>query len=259
MEFLVLWLITIIISFYMQITNVFKIFKDAADAGYKFDINRMSDVDEQLNPNTSNVTLLSMLIPFFNIMLTFKITIQYNNTRYMLLDKLNILNVLEEMSEIEKKEYLKNPTSLNALLIPFYEKTKLSNATSIKFNDDKENSEIFFEMGKSFNDITILKVEGDATRLTADEQKKKVIDGLNKIFSDGIKEYGDIKNFKKALSNNPNLVLKDNSDDKNEKLAQELSISKQKDNLKSLKDELLEEQLIQTTHTEKGPTLIKRK
>ena len=71
MELLVLWLGTSITSFCMEMANELRMFKDVADAGYKIDIRRLSDLSKQLNPNASKATLLSMLIPIFNIMQVF--------------------------------------------------------------------------------------------------------------------------------------------------------------------------------------------
>lgn len=108
MELLVLWVGTSITSFCMEMANELRMFKDVADVGYKIDIRRLSDLNKQLNPNASKTTLLSMLIPIFNIMQVFQRTVQYNNIRPMIFDQLNVMDVLEEMSEIEKQEYQKN-------------------------------------------------------------------------------------------------------------------------------------------------------
>lgn len=118
MEFLALWLGTCVASFGMEITNELRMFKDAADAGYKIDVKRLSELGMQLNPNATKETLLSMLIPIFNVMQVFQRTIQYNNVRPMILDQLSVIDALEEMTESEKAEYLKNPTGLNALVVP---------------------------------------------------------------------------------------------------------------------------------------------
>lgn len=263
MELLVLWLGTSITSFCMEMANELRMFKDVADAGYKIDIRRLSDLSKQLNPNASKATLLSMLIPIFNIMQVFQRTVQYNNARPMILDQLNVMDALEEMSEIEKQEYQKKPTGLNALLIPLKAEIRISKAASIKIDTNTEKSEIFYEMDDSLENITILKVNGDASRLTVDEQKKKVIEAWKNIVSAGMEKYGDKESFANALRNNTNLDLSHSSVDKNEEVSkpvQELSIRDQKQALENLKNELIEEQLTtQKSHTENGPTLTKRR
>ena len=106
MEFLIIWLSTVAVSFGMEIANELRMFKDVADAGYRVDVNRLSELGKQLNPNSVNVTLLSLLMPVVNIMYVFQRAIQYNNVRPMILDQLNVIYVLKEMTELEKIEYL---------------------------------------------------------------------------------------------------------------------------------------------------------
>lgn len=159
--------------------------------------------------------MLSTLIPIFNILKAFKRSIEYNSVRPIVLDQLSVLNVLEEMSEIEKTEYLKKSTGLNAILVPLKIQIKLSKASSITINTDDENSEIFFEMGESIKDITILKVNGTASRLTVEEQKKKVIEVYETFINTGIEEYGDVESFIKALENNSIIDLKTTDENKN--------------------------------------------
>lgn len=204
-----------------------------------------------------------MLIPIFNIMQVFQRAIQYNNSRTTILEQLNVMDALEEMSEIEKQEYLKKPTGLNALLIPLKIKKRISNADSIKIDFDNEKSEIFYEADDSFDNITILKVNGDASKLTVDEQKKKVVETLESVISAAIEKYGGKENFLNEVRNNTKLTLSPSSDDKKEELTktvQELSISEQKQVLETLKSELIkEQQATQKSHTENGPTLTKKK
>lgn len=268
MEFLILWLGTSIASFGMEIANELRMFKDTADAGYKVDVKRLSELGKQLNPNATKTTLISMLIPIFNVMQVFKRTIQYNNVRPMILDQLSVIDSLEEMSEIEKAEYLKNPTGLNALIVPLKTEIRLSKATTIVINDDNEHSEIYYEMGESLNDITILKVSGSVSNLTVEEQKKKVIEAWKTVVKEGKKKYGNTETFINTLKSNKSINLDDSKEDdkKDEEttttlpIPQELSISEQKQALESLKSELLvEKEVVQSVQTDKGPTLSKRK
>ena len=243
MEFLALWLGTCVASFGMEITNELRMFKDAADAGYKIDVKRLSKLGMQLNPNATKETLLSMLIPIFNVMQVFQRTIQYNNVRPMILDQLSVIDALEEMTESEKAEYLKNPTGLNALVVPLKSEIRLSKAISIKINDGNEHSEIYYEMGESLDDITILKVSGSASRLTVEEQKKRVVEAWDQA---GIRKYGSTETLIDNLKSNTSIDLSDSKEDRKDEetispISQELNISKQKRALESLKSELLEE------------------
>lgn len=250
MNFLVLWLGTSIAIFIMEIANELRMFKDVADFGYKIDVNRLSELGKQLNPNANKITLLSMLIPVLNVIQVFQRTIQYNNIRTMILDQLRVIDALEEMSEMEKSEYLKNPTRLNAFIVPLKSEIRLATASSIKI----ENSEIYFKMGKSFEDITILKVIGSANRLSIEEQKKKVTETLYKASNELQSDDEEILNEK--LNN----INKDLSDSEEKNTQQEFIPINQKQALKNLKNQLLEEQkTVQYIQTDKGPSLSKKR
>lgn len=248
MKILFLWISTVAASFCIELTNELKMFKDVADAGYKINIDRLSDLSKKLNPDASKITLLSMLIPIFNIIQVFERITKYNNIRPMLLDQLSVIDALEEMSEIEKQEYLKKPTGLNAILVPFKLEVRIAKAYSVKIENDNEKSEIFYEIGDSLDDITILKVAGDAYRLTEAEQKKKVIEAIGAIknfLSEETEKNNDVENSTNTIKYSDDLDLKDNSDNKEEKNVtskQESSLSRQKQALEDLRNKLIEKQ-----------------
>ena len=58
MEILFLWLSTSITSICMEMAYELRMFKDVADAGYKIDTKRISDLNKQLNPDAPKATLL---------------------------------------------------------------------------------------------------------------------------------------------------------------------------------------------------------
>ena len=258
MKIVVLWISTVAASFCIELTNELRMFKDVADAGYKINIDRLSDLSKKLNPDASKITLLSMLIPIFNIIQVFERITKYNNIRPMLLDQLSIIDALEKMSEIEKQEYQKRPTGLNAILVPFKLEVRIAKSDSVKIENDNEKSEIFYEIGDSLDDITILKVAGDASRLTGDEQKKKVIEAIKSSLSEEMEEYDDVENSTNTIKYSDDLDLKDNSDNKEEKNVtskRESSLSRQKQALKDLKNKLIEKQQA----AQKPPAKIKKR
>lgn len=244
MKIVVLWISTVAASFCIELTNELRMFKDVADAGYKINIDRLSDLSKKLNPDASKITLLSMLIPIFNIIQVFERITKYNNTRPMLLDQLSIIDALEEMSEIEKQEYQKRPTGLNAILVPFKLEVRIAKADSVKIENDNEKSEIFYEIGDSLDDITILKVAGDAYRLTEAEQKKKVIEAIKSSLLAETEEYDDVENATNTIKDNDDLELKDIDNKEEQKVTpkQESSLSRQKQALEDLKNKLIEKQ-----------------
>ncbi len=262
MEFLVLWLVTTIASFSIELANELRMYKDVVDAGYKVDVKRLSELEKQLNLNATKTTLLSLIIPIFNMMQVFQRITQYNKVRPVIVDKLRLINALEEMSEIEKAEYLKNPTILNALVVHLKSNIRLSKAASIKISDGNDYSMIYYEIGESF-DITILKVSGSASRLTVEEQKKKIIKAWKNAFAEMTK-YGNTKTLTDTLKISTSINLNDSKQDKKDKeitspTPQKLRTSNQKQALENFRRELLEEkEVIQSTQINKSPILSKK-
>lgn len=265
MEFLVLWLGTTAASFAMELANEFKIFKDAADAGYKIDTKRLSEFQKQLSPDATKITFLSMLIPLYNVMSVFQRVIQYENARPMILDQLSVTGVLEEMLDYEKKEYSKRPTGLNALIVPLKAESKLSKATKVTINGVFGESVVYCEIGKTSHDINILSVSGPVSRLTVEEQKEKVIETMIKILRPEVGELNNKEISSENIKESEKLDLSDGIEiEKDEETSlsssPKTSISEQKQTLEKLKRELLEEQkMSQSNKTDKGPTLTKRK
>ena len=265
MEFLVLWLGTTAASFAMELANEFKIFKDAADAGYKIDTKRLSEFQKQLSPDATKITFLSMLIPLYNVMSVFQRVIQYENARPMILDQLSVTGVLEEMSDYEKKEYSKRPTGLNALIVPLKAESKLSKATKVTINGVFGESVVYCEIDKTSHDINILSVSGPVSRLTVEEQKEKVIETMIKILRPEVGELSNKEISSENIKESEKLDLSDGIEiEKDEETSlsssPKTSISEQKQTLEKLKRELLEEQkMSQSNKADKGPTLTKRK
>lgn len=177
MEFLGIWLGSCITSFGIEIATSFRMFKDVADAGYKIDIERMDKITKILDPDSSKREFLTMLLPVFNIMHSSFKAIGYNNAKSILLDQLEVLDVLEEMSEIEKQEYQKRPTGLNAILVPLKSELRIAKSQLLIIIRPNFKSKIFYEIGEN-NDITILKVEGDALYFSLEDQKEIVFNEL---------------------------------------------------------------------------------
>lgn len=265
MEFLVLWLGTIVASFGLEIAKELRMLKDVADAGYKINMERLSEIHKQINQDVPNATLQSMLIPVLNVMLVFQRTVQYYQARPMILSQLSVIDALEEMSEIEKTEYLKKPTGLNALIIQTKAETRLLNAKKIQIKDGNDYSEFYYEMGESLDDITILKVSGSASRLTVEEQKKMIIEALKPVAQSETEKQEDEEPLNDTLKNSTSIDLNDSKEEKKEEettssTPQELSLSEQKQALENLKNELLEEKEVeQSSQKDGGPKLSKRK
>ncbi len=201
MNYLVLWIGTIIGSFGAELVNELRMFKDIADAGYKVDLQKMADFQKKLMPDANKVNLLSMLIPVYNIMNVCKNIINYNNVRPMLLDQLNVMGVLEEMSSYEKEEYSKKPTALNAFIIPLKTEIKLANALKLTTTDDNGTNIYYIDYNKK-KGFTLLKVDGPDSMLPFEEQEKRAKEKMYNLGKHVRDNYGTAENYLKSLDNN---------------------------------------------------------
>ena len=210
-----------------------------------------------------------MLIPFYNVAQVLQRTMEYNNARPMVLDQLRIMDALEEMSEYEKEEYQKNPTGLNAFLVPIKNKIRFEKATSIKFTNEEGVSTIYYDFDKSNDEIVIIKVTGPYSKLTVEEQKSKVMDAWGSILKAGKKEYGDVETFINTLKNNPGTDVnlsetkeEEQVEEQTTQTTKELSTIEKKQALENLRSELLQSNVDETEKTEvkeeQGPRLIKK-
>lgn len=213
MEILIIWLFTILASLGIEISNELRIFKDVADAGYKIDTEGLSEFNEQLFPNETKIELLSILVPGINIFKVFQRTMQYNNARFVILDQLRVMNVLEEMSEIEKIEYMKNPTGLNTLALHSKVQKRLLDALVLKVDDGNISGEIFYETcggGGDNLDITILDATGSVAKLSKKEQKKLIFKSWKPVIQ---KIKVDLREkLNEELKNKSDLDLNENDD-----------------------------------------------
>ena len=186
MEILVIWLGTVIASFGMEISHTLRIFKDIADAGYKCDLKRVNELSEHFSPDSSKKTLISLLVIGYNIFYVFDEVNKYNNARPMFLSQLDVAGVLEEMTDEEKKEYLKEPTGLNAIKIQIKSESKKKDVHTLVIKKKNEKGNIFYKFNDTYDDVTVLKATGTLSRLTEEEQKKRVMDSWKNFVKSGV-------------------------------------------------------------------------
>ena len=118
MHFFVYWLVSIFFSFAVDLSVMFRMYKDAADAGYKVDNDKLSELSKEMDPNESKIGLLILFTPFINVAHSFKGIIDYNESRYFVVDLLRMFGVLERMSNTEIEEYQKKTTGFHAFITP---------------------------------------------------------------------------------------------------------------------------------------------
>lgn len=183
---------TIVISVIITVLSVFKYAKYFADKGYKH-------IDDSNNDNEGGLYLyLLLLIPFFNLI--FSLVLFYSTffkTPYFF--DIHIKEgTLEEMTNLEKEEYNKKPTGLNAIIFSEKVKERLNNAKVLLYKNDKGTGKIFFDYNSKSKKLTILKSTGILSDLSVEEQEILVIKGIKNYLASEINEHL-IKDFKKSL------------------------------------------------------------
>jgi ribosomal protein S8 len=203
MEFLALWFGSIITSVCLEISMVNRMVKDTLASGYKINLTKM------LGLNEFDTNRLAIFIPFYNILNTYQITMQYASNRTTFIENLYNLGYLEEMTENEKNCYSKNPTALNAYRILLDSKKKQENPIGIIFDINAEGK-IYYKIGKNLDDTTILKATGIYEKYPIEIQKQMVIDSLKWVVKNGkessLKERELIKEIKNLIKEEEKII-----------------------------------------------------
>lgn len=205
---------TIILSIVLDVKNEMRLYKDMADLGYKLNSKKYTEVQKKMVPDAAKVNILSLFIPIYNIFTVYKRTLQYNDIRSVAYDQLNVLGVLDEMSDLEKKEYAKKPTGFRAVFSPLIVEMRLMGADKISFNE----GDIYYKLvkkGKSKIDIKIVDTTVDTEKVSLNEQKEMIKDA-RKILKEhsnllpfidtaikGTAIYGQEEFFRKIKNNEP--------------------------------------------------------
>lgn len=124
-ELLIIWLVTIVISYGLKFVNEIRLFKLAADFGYKIDMKKLFRLSTKISKE-SIITNLSMLMPVYNMFTTLEKTIQCNNAKYKALEQSGLIDALHRMTDEEKEQYLEKPTGFNAAHIALEDEIKVS-------------------------------------------------------------------------------------------------------------------------------------
>ncbi len=232
MELVLLYLLTIILSVYNNLSLVNNTIKDIANLDYRLDLKRIRELQSKFNNNNSNNNLILYTVcPILNIILSTQALITYFKTRNQVLETLDKLDSVYLMDEIELEEYNKKRTGFNAL------------KTWVKTDDLKSNPVIVEdELNKisyyTLNDkIVILDASGDVANLSRDKQLNFILMSHLKTFESMLDE---IKvNADQEVSENDKEIVKE-SDKK--KLLKDL---------KKTKEALLEKEKIEEPKVKK--------
>ena len=197
MELVLIYLGTVIASFILELDNGFQMFKDVADAGYKIDIDKMSEFINKMRNNQKQESLLRIFVPIYNVLRAMQIRMQYIQQRFLILDQLNVMDCIEEMTESEKIEYAKKPTGLNALLIPLKSSVEISKAIKIELKDE---GTLWYGFDDKTKEIKILKAEGQIAKLSLEEQKAKIDEVNGELAKKLVESFTSFEEFKKEMT-----------------------------------------------------------
>ena len=173
---IIIYILTIIVSFCFRISIAFDCIKYVADNGYKIDFYNLQKIN--LDNVLSIKVKFSIYLPFFlNILYHFKLLFTYTDNKYLILDELRILDALEEMTEEEFEEYKKNPGLLNAIMVGALNSEKDKFAT-IKYHGITNS--VLYRVDDETSEIEIIKIAGNMKKLKEIEQIRILKDYINK-------------------------------------------------------------------------------
>ena len=233
MNFLILWILTILSSYGVMLYTSISLIKNIFDNGYKFITTNLKEYGDKAQDLPINkIFKLSMLIPFYNLFTSFKIMFNYSQYPNRILLELKTLGMIEEMTEFEKQEYEKNPSLKTGLI----SQSRLENAMKITIKEELGESVAYVEVNDD-EELDIIYATGPISRLSKEEQKAKVA----KIFKEMKKELVD--SFIQKLSSSENDIIENEQENELSNYGTENNletIRKSKENLIKLKQELID-------------------
>lgn len=233
MNFLILWVLTIISSYGVVIYSSINLMKNVYDEGYKFNKEILKDFSNKMQDLPINkIFKLSMLIPFYNLFTSFKIMFDYSQYLNRVLLELKTSGIIEEMTEFEKQEYEKNPSIKTALI----SQSRLEKAMKIAIKEELGESVAYVEVNDK-EELDIIYATGPISRLSKEERNAKVA----KIFKEMIKELVDSSIQK--LSSSENDIIENEQENELSNYGAENNletIRKRKEKLIKLKQELID-------------------
>jgi len=189
MGFVVLYLGTVALSYFIVGTTAFQMARDIGNSGGKFNLNKLSDLTSLVNPEQKKLGKIMKFVPFLNILYALKEGMDYIGNKDDVLYQLSTFGAIEEMTDEEKKEFEKHPTALNCFLI------------SAKSDADKKAPKVEIKIDKT-EQGTEVKVDSD---VYSDKEKELAASFLKY----GIDKYGSLNEFADALKTNGDQVRND--------------------------------------------------
>ncbi len=165
--FIVLLVGTTIASYLMDVKSTLKLMKGIADEGYKFNKNRLKEINGLVDENIK-AKKLTDFIPLYNVYVSLNRNKEINEKASLLVKQLEIMGAIEEMDEAEKTIYELCPNVLTSITIASMNDEELENEelenlkklkeTLIQSKERNKNEELE-ELKKLREDLTQRKEE----------------------------------------------------------------------------------------------------
>ena len=223
------------LSVYNTLSLKIKIIKDIANLGYRVDLNRFDELQYKFTKENYNKDLFSRVIytlcSIVSLASASRRLTTYYRTRKQVLKKLDKLDAVYLMDEIELEEYNKKRTGFNALKTWVKTDKLKSNPVIV---EDKLNKISYYTLNDK---IVILDASGDVAKLSKDEQLNFILMSHLKTFESMLDE---IKvNANQEVNENDKEIIK--KSDRKQLLK----------DLKKTKEALLEKQKIEEPNVKK--------
>lgn len=174
MEGFVFWGTTIVASVSMEIVKELKVFKYAADDGYRINLEKAKEYDDNQSDIDVFKKAISHFIPVYNILNTMNEINMFNEKTPTLLNQLHVMNLLEPMSDEEKEEYNKKPSLFNAFKVNMKHEREIEKSDYVNVTDRGKKETIYYKENKETGDINVLRATGNLYNYTEKEQILKV-------------------------------------------------------------------------------------
>lgn len=154
-----------------------RIFRDLANQGFKIDYERLEEFCQSYDSRESSCDrLLRILIPSYSFCQTYCDIKMYNESYREFIQVLYTLGLITKMNDFELREYQKNASIINAIIVPMYCEVRLDNAYCLELNDNQYLSKIWFELKKieGKSKIEILLATGPIANQSEEEQQQAI-------------------------------------------------------------------------------------
>lgn len=207
-------IITIIVSLIMRIKAKFEIYKEISELGYKFNIEKFEELEQDENTQIDIIIRVLddyyMFIPFYNLLIDMVRETNYYDHKDEQIEILKRYGALEKMTEEELTEYNEYKTAYHAIKMEKRHLKKLSNASMTEFSN---GSRIWFDFKEDIDEtdsitdiIEIIEVSGIYKKLTNQELKQKVYYSLMVV---GNHILQDEQNKQEEISKEDNQIVEE--------------------------------------------------